>query len=154
MFTILPISGLIAKPLFGGLADKFMLHKMFFIIFQAILTIAFLSINFIPKVSLEEPSAMATFTCNELALLQTCLTMEQLNQEDLQNIKTIDGSCNLSCSIQSLEDVQKLCNSSKFNEICDSIKTIQPDSIEYLNKFKFEAKFHRSYNLSVSIFMY
>lgn len=70
IYTVLPISGLIAKPLFGGLADKYRLHKLFFITFQAVLAIAFFLINFIPKVHIVAPVSM---TCdNAAAFLEVC----------------------------------------------------------------------------------
>lgn len=61
IYTILPISGLVAKPLFGALADKFRLHKTFFLAFQAILAIAFFGINFIPDI---ETSADVVLACD------------------------------------------------------------------------------------------
>lgn len=70
VYTVLPISGLIAKPLFGGLADKFKLHKTFFLIFQAILAIAFFTIHFIPEI---DRTANVTFTCDHnIPYLEIC----------------------------------------------------------------------------------
>lgn len=62
IYAVLPISGLIAKPLFGSLADKFKLHKVFFLIFQAVLTIAFFSVYFIPEI---DRSANVTLICHQ-----------------------------------------------------------------------------------------
>lgn len=154
MFTILPISGLVAKPLFGGLADKFKLHKKFFIIFQVILTIAFLTINFIPGVPIEKPSAMANFICNDFAFLQICSPRIFSNQESLvsQNLKKNFASCNLSCSIESMETIQVLCNSWKVDKYCKLSEVIKPNEIKYLEKLEFEAQFNQSYDLIVSNF--
>lgn len=70
IYTVLPISGLIAKPLFGSLADKFRLHKTFFLIFEVILAIAFFSIYFIPEI---DRSAKVTLICdNDLPYLEIC----------------------------------------------------------------------------------
>lgn len=70
IYTVLPISGLISKPLFGGLADKFKLHKIFFLIFQVVLTVAFMSISYIPKI---DSSAIVTFICNKnIPYLEIC----------------------------------------------------------------------------------
>lgn len=70
IYTVLPISGLIAKPLFGSLADKFKLHKTFFLVFQAVLTIAFFSVYFIPEI---DRSANVTLICDEnLPYLKIC----------------------------------------------------------------------------------
>jgi len=70
IYTILPISGLIAKPLFGTLADKFRLHKTFFLLFQAILAIAFFSVYFIPEL---DRSANIILVCdNNIPFLEIC----------------------------------------------------------------------------------
>lgn len=83
MYTVLPISGLIAKPLFGSLADKFKLHKTFFLIFQAMLTIAFFSIYFIPEI---DRSASITLICNSnIPFLKIC-PQKQFTHEALSAI--------------------------------------------------------------------
>lgn len=70
IYTVLPISGLVAKPLFGSLADKFKLHKTFFLIFQVVLTIAFFSVYFIPQV---DRSANITLICDKnIPYLKIC----------------------------------------------------------------------------------
>ncbi|XP_050457331.1 major facilitator superfamily domain-containing protein 6 isoform X1 [Cataglyphis hispanica] len=98
MYTVLPISGLIAKPLFGSLADKFKLHKTFFLIFQAVLTIAFFCIYFIPEI---DRSASVTLICdNNIPFLEICpqkeFSQNTLNSVIVKNIHT-DSVCQLSC---------------------------------------------------------
>lgn len=90
MYTVLPISGLIAKPLFGSLADKFKLHKTFFLIFQAVLTIAFFFIYFIPEI---DRSADITLMCDSnIPFLKICPQKEfspkVLSAIILENIHT------------------------------------------------------------------
>lgn len=90
IYTVLPISGLIAKPLFGGLADKFRLHKTFFLIFQVVLTIAFFSIYFIPEV---DKSASVTLICDsDIPFLEICpqneFSQKTLSAVILENIHT------------------------------------------------------------------
>lgn len=70
IYTILPISGLIAKPLFGALADKFKIHKILFLIFQVIVAIALFTIYFIPEI---HNKANVYLTCNGEATLEMCL---------------------------------------------------------------------------------
>lgn len=83
IYTVLPISGLIAKPLFGSLADKFRLHKTFFLIFEAILAIAFFSIYFIPDI---DSRANVTFICdNDLPSLEICPQVE-FSKKVLNNV--------------------------------------------------------------------
>lgn len=98
IYTVLPISGLIAKPLFGSLADKFRLHKVFFLIFEAILAIAFFSIYFIPEI---DRSAKVTLICdNNLPYLEICpqteFSKKALSAVILENVHT-DTVCQLSC---------------------------------------------------------
>jgi len=74
IYTVLPISGLIAKPLFGSLADKFKLHKIIFLIFEAILAIAFFSIYFIPEI---DKNAKVTLICDkDVSYLEICPQIE------------------------------------------------------------------------------
>ncbi|EFN78694.1 major facilitator superfamily domain-containing protein 6 [Harpegnathos saltator] len=97
IYTILPISGLISKPLFGGLADKFKLHKILFLIFQVVLTVAFFSISYIPKI---DKSANTTLICdNSIPYLEICpekqFSKAALNTV-LDNTHT-NSVCQLSC---------------------------------------------------------
>ncbi|XP_032671290.1 major facilitator superfamily domain-containing protein 6 [Odontomachus brunneus] len=97
IYTVLPISGLISKPLFGGLADKFKLHKIFFLVFQVVLTVAFFSISFIPKI---DRSANVTFICdNNIPYLEICpekkFSVETINSVILNT--HINSVCQLSC---------------------------------------------------------
>jgi len=100
IYTVLPISGLIAKPLFGSLADKFRLHKTFFLIFEAILTMAFFSIYFIPEI---DRSAKVTLICdNDLPYLEICPKIEfskkALSAVLLENIH-VDTVCQVCIKI-------------------------------------------------------
>ncbi|XP_014474838.1 PREDICTED: major facilitator superfamily domain-containing protein 6 [Dinoponera quadriceps] len=101
IYSVLPISGLISKPLFGGLADKFKLHKVFFLIFQVVLTLAFFSISYIPNT---DRNANITLICdNNIAFLQIC-PEKQFSKETLNNVLVNDvldkhtkSVCQLTC---------------------------------------------------------
>lgn len=83
IYTVLPISGLIAKPLFGTLADKFRLHKTFFLLFQAILAVAFLSVYFIPEL---DRSANVILVCNDnIPFLEIC-PQHEFSKETLSGV--------------------------------------------------------------------
>ncbi|XP_058799956.1 uncharacterized protein LOC131669236 isoform X2 [Phymastichus coffea] len=141
IYTILPISGLIAKPLFGSFADKFRLHKGIFIAFQVILAIAFLTINFIPE---EEPSASSRLTCRGDTFLRIC-SKDELPKEPiyLQDIV----SCQLVCSVTP-NDTISICNSWHIDDVCVSNK----DKMEYeqqmqnLKLINFKISFNMSYD--------
>lgn len=96
IYTVLPISGLISKPLFCGLADRFKIHKAVFLIFQVILTIAFFTINFIPEI---DRSANVTLICNgNLPYLEICPQKEQFSKAALSDIISdvhTEGACHV-----------------------------------------------------------
>lgn len=92
---ILPISGLVAKPLFGGLADKFKIHKTLFLIFQAIVAIAMFTIHFIPEV---DKSANVTLTCNGDASLEICSKVG-FSDEVVRSAITDSLHRNVSCQV-------------------------------------------------------
>lgn len=98
IYTILPISGLIAKPLFGGLADRFRLHKVFFLAFQAILSIAFFSIYFIPELHVQQ-NANVTLTCdNAAAYVEVCSPNDF--SKNVVDAVLVNNSTNLSCNVR------------------------------------------------------
>lgn len=97
IYTILPISGLIAKPLFGGLADKFKIHKTLFLIFQAVVAIAMFTIYFIPEI---DNTANVALTCNGDASLEIC-SKEGYSDKVIHNVITDTLHLNLSCQVRS-----------------------------------------------------
>nr|XP_050846821.1 major facilitator superfamily domain-containing protein 6-like isoform X1 [Vespula vulgaris]XP_050846822.1 major facilitator superfamily domain-containing protein 6-like isoform X1 [Vespula vulgaris] len=135
IYTILPISGLIAKPLFGGLADKFNLPKTFFLIFQALLAISLFSIYFIPQ---SRTSANITLTCEGDLFLEVCSKKgfsDEIMHAVIATAETTDNpTCQLSCKA-SQRAYEELClwnplycsmNSSNIflNETFDFVATI------------------------------
>ncbi|KAF3425777.1 hypothetical protein E2986_10071 [Frieseomelitta varia] len=115
IYTILPISGLVAKPLFGALADKFKIHKMIFLMFQAVVAITMFSIYFIPEV---ESSANVQLTCNGDASIEIC-SKNGFPEKIINNVITETVHFNVSC--------QASCKASKelYNEMCSYWKTPQ-----------------------------
>ncbi|KAL7011869.1 hypothetical protein ACKWTF_014499 [Chironomus riparius] len=68
IYTILPIVGLISKPLFGAIGDRFHIQKRLFIIFQLVIIVSFFAINFIPSIP-----ANSEFHChNGATLMKFC----------------------------------------------------------------------------------
>nr|XP_033340940.1 major facilitator superfamily domain-containing protein 6 isoform X1 [Megalopta genalis]XP_033340941.1 major facilitator superfamily domain-containing protein 6 isoform X1 [Megalopta genalis]XP_033340942.1 major facilitator superfamily domain-containing protein 6 isoform X1 [Megalopta genalis]XP_033340943.1 major facilitator superfamily domain-containing protein 6 isoform X1 [Megalopta genalis] len=117
IYTILPISGLIAKPLFGGLADKYKIHKTLFLIFQVVVAIAMFTINFIPE---KDKSASVIFNCNAVASLEIC-SKNGFPNEVIQNVIINDHkdvSCQLSC--QGRKNIYtEICKSWKAKQFCN-----------------------------------
>uniref|UniRef100_T1GU06 Major facilitator superfamily (MFS) profile domain-containing protein n=1 Tax=Megaselia scalaris TaxID=36166 RepID=T1GU06_MEGSC len=50
IYSILPIIGLLTKPIFGFVSDKFQSHKLLFILAQGLTAVAFFCIMFIPNI--------------------------------------------------------------------------------------------------------
>lgn len=94
IYTILPISGLIAKPLFGALADKFKIHKILFLIFQVIVAIALFTIYFIPEIY---NKANVYLTCNGEATLEMC-SKHGFSDKIIQDVIT-EFHLNESCQV-------------------------------------------------------
>ncbi|XP_011314216.1 major facilitator superfamily domain-containing protein 6 [Fopius arisanus] len=148
IYTILPISGLIAKPLFGGLADRFRLHKIFFLLFQAILAIAFFSIYFIPPVELKTQSVQADviLKCDNAAVFLEVCSSTGFTNETLNNV--IDHGdpktkCRLSC--ESSEKLYKeLCNLN-VTEYCPKVD--HPDVLK--ERINFTAMFNMNRNVDL-----
>ena len=151
VYTILPISGLIAKPLFGGLADKFRTHKAFFIIFQAVLAVAFFSMNFIPEIVY---SAKTNLTCHYVAFLELC-SLEPFTQQEIQSMQGAakdNASCHLSCTLTTVNEVKALCDSWHVDHFCSPILAgFKEGQIEADKTIDFQAQFNESFEIRVNI---
>ncbi|KAK6627466.1 hypothetical protein RUM44_009943 [Polyplax serrata] len=100
---ILPFTGMIAKPLFGAIADHYRLHKFIFICFQVITIIGFFSISFLTKI--EDDSGQVKLVCGAetnfdvcfKGTSKDCLIKDILNQSFSE--KTV--KCSLRCDLSS-----------------------------------------------------
>lgn len=100
IYTILPICGMLAKPLMGAVADRFRIKKLLFIIFEIITAAALLPINYIPKIPTE---SKVHFACdNGAAVIDTSPGVAIKDDCILSQIKLEKGinstlHCNLQC---------------------------------------------------------
>ncbi|XP_066601805.1 major facilitator superfamily domain-containing protein 6 [Prorops nasuta] len=152
IYTILPISGLVAKPLFGILADKFRLHKTFFIVFQIIVALSFFSINIIPEI---ENSANATLNCKNFrhvsAVFLSICSKHGFSESTLGNVLTDaphTAQCQLSCQ-KTQNTNNELCKNWHIQEFC----TNSTDSFTS-NTFNFRASFDISNDIKVKNCVY
>ncbi|KAL7291114.1 hypothetical protein TKK_0015243 [Trichogramma kaykai] len=140
IYALLPITGLVAKPLFGGLADRFKLHKQFFIIFQIVLAIAFLVMNFIPELDFNQN---ATLKCNGDTFLNICS-----NSTFEYKGKDRNTSCHLTCKVTNFTDYEGMCRTWNIDsKYCN--QTIKPEEINTLQNIEFDAYFNTIDMLSV-----
>ncbi|XP_012257088.2 major facilitator superfamily domain-containing protein 6 [Athalia rosae] len=120
IYTVLPISGLIAKPLFGGLADKFQLHKTFFLLFQALLAISFFGINFIPEIL---TTAEVTVTCNNADAFVEIPSVGGFSNKVIHNLIGANNSnvnCEMSCTASN-RAYEELCAHWHAVQFCNQI---------------------------------
>ncbi|XP_012155601.1 major facilitator superfamily domain-containing protein 6-like protein A isoform X2 [Ceratitis capitata] len=62
MYTILPIVGMLAKPLFGFIADRYQRHRLLFLIGEVLTAVAFFLIQFTPAIPQALP--IVEFNCH------------------------------------------------------------------------------------------
>lgn len=98
LYTVLPIAGMVAKPLFGGLADRLKWHKQFFMLFLALTGILFFAINFTPEAESEASGPGVDLDCGSLTYLKTC--KNKTDSCDLKRLEVNVGNSTVECHIQ------------------------------------------------------
>lgn len=103
IYTVLPITGMLAKPIFGAIADRFRLQKTLFLAFQIVTAISFFVIQFIPEIQTESTARSAVLDCDAEIYFRFCskdidsCTADRLVAETSSNNTTI--SCELECAV-------------------------------------------------------
>lgn len=123
IYTVLPIVGMLVKPLFGIIADRFQRQKLLFLLFQILSAVPFFLIMFIPAIPQE---STVSFHCHEGASdlrycprngtsLDSCLTDGIVN--DATSNSTI-LSCQMDCKAEPwMWDT--ICHYWKVEKYCD-----------------------------------
>ncbi|XP_074032997.1 sugar baby transporter isoform X2 [Leptinotarsa decemlineata] len=118
VYTILPISGMLAKPFFGSIADRFHCQKILFLIAQLLTAVAFLSIFYAPKIDVDR---RVHFACHEnLAVFDTNSTdsVNDCSMPQLRKDKTMD-KCEMNCDMkENITDI--LCKDWKLSQFCQA----------------------------------
>ncbi|XP_055319817.1 major facilitator superfamily domain-containing protein 6 isoform X2 [Sitodiplosis mosellana] len=145
IYYILPILGLISKPLFGAIADRYQRHKLMFVIFIFLTVGAFTSVKFIPPIL---KSTKVDYHCNDgMADLKYCPTSIDHCAADLfiNNINqttTKEYTFDLRCEVKEdwmWELICKEWENSTTDCIRDEINTIHLKSLvkhDHINKLK------------------
>ncbi|KAF2885987.1 hypothetical protein ILUMI_20186, partial [Ignelater luminosus] len=90
VYTVLPFSGMLAKPLMGAIADRYRCQKLIFLIGQIVAAIAFLCMIFLPEVP-KTGNSKIHFSCdNSEAALKTCPNSDTCTFEHVRD-KVIDS---------------------------------------------------------------
>lgn len=112
MYTILPIFGMLAKPIFGTIADKFRCQKKIFLAGQLLTGVAFLAIFYSPKI---DTSRIVHFSCYNQTVgyfsnssINNC-TLDELRSQNTWN------KCEMNCGVI---DQSVLCNKWNISDHC------------------------------------
>lgn len=72
IYTVIPICGMLAKPLMGAIADYFHCQKRLFILMMLITAAAFVALNYTPHIDVD---MKIKFACDESeTFLNTCIS--------------------------------------------------------------------------------
>ncbi|XP_037933558.1 major facilitator superfamily domain-containing protein 6 isoform X2 [Teleopsis dalmanni] len=97
IYMILPIVGMLAKPFFGFIADRYQRHRMLFLCAEVLTAIAFFLIMFIPAIP--QPTPTIQFHCNSgYSILRHCsdqYNCVEANLESKYANQTL--TCNMHC---------------------------------------------------------
>uniref|UniRef100_A0A1L8DEU6 Putative transporter n=2 Tax=Nyssomyia neivai TaxID=330878 RepID=A0A1L8DEU6_9DIPT len=100
VYTILPVVGMLAKPTFGAIADRFQRQKLLFILFLLLTAVAFFAIKFIPPIPAD---TSVEFHCNGGAADFTHCPRE--NPHDAKIIEELQrDNSTLRCDLQCLAE--------------------------------------------------
>ncbi|KAM3968456.1 uncharacterized protein ACR2FA_005633 [Aphomia sociella] len=143
IYTILPIFGLVAKPLFGVIADRFKVQKSIFILFQIITIVSFSAIYFIPE---NRTSSTVQLDCgNGVTVLKSCIEGGSADECKISTLgkQNTTASCEMTCDMSSPKMWQTVCehwhipqycynekNSLRFSSYIDNITLL--DKCAYL----------------------
>ncbi|CAH2103996.1 unnamed protein product [Euphydryas editha] len=110
IYTVLPIFGLFAKPLFGVIADRFKIQKSLFLLFQIVIIVSFSAIYFIPEnvtkasVDLDCGNGASTLrSCYQDAGLIDQCQVTSLGKENSTSV------CKMNCDMDSPDMWQTVC---------------------------------------------
>jgi len=104
IYTVLPITGMLAKPIFGAIADRFRLQKTLFLAFQIVTAISFFVIQFIPEIQTESTARSAVLDCDAEIYFRFCskdidsCTADRLVAETSSNNTTISCEVCMLCA--------------------------------------------------------
>ncbi|KAJ8965602.1 hypothetical protein NQ317_004361 [Molorchus minor] len=117
IYTILPISGMLAKPLFGAIADRFHCQKKIFLFAQLLTAVAFLAIFYSPQVPVDRE---VQFACSDgVSVFNTYPgnTADECTILQLQNTDATDD-CRMECAMT--DDIWTIiCNDWNATQYCD-----------------------------------
>lgn len=129
IYSILPIIGLLTKPIFGFVSDKFQSHKLLFILAQGLTAVAFFCIMFIPNI----PTTVDFHCHGGESVLNVCpSSSNDCLQTELQ--KVLEGDKILTCQLKCQA------NSDQWDYVCKNWLNATCSSKESFIEMKTEIK--------------
>ncbi|XP_021930441.1 major facilitator superfamily domain-containing protein 6-A isoform X2 [Zootermopsis nevadensis] len=133
IYTVLPITGMLAKPVFGAIADHYRLQKTLFLAFQIITAISFFVIQYIPEIQTETTSSQAMLDCDALTYFKICsndtnnCAAARLMAETSNNGTIL---CELECAADAgfTKEVCEVWNVSQYCNLMNDINLLQFDA--------------------------
>ncbi|XP_053672708.1 major facilitator superfamily domain-containing protein 6 [Anopheles nili] len=121
IYTVLPIVGMLVKPLFGIIADRFQRQKLLFLIFQILTAVPFFLIMFIPAIPQD---STLTFHChNGAADLKYCPENgTSLDSCLVESITNSESNSSLLCDMECRTEPwmwETVCKSWNVSKYCD-----------------------------------
>ncbi|KAG4070995.1 hypothetical protein HA402_001432 [Bradysia odoriphaga] len=120
IYTILPVVGLLAKPIFGAIADRFQLQRMLFLFFLILTAVTFFAINFLPE--LNHKASVELHCHSSISELRYCGSVEDCVLNDLVK-EHPDNETNLLFNCDVVPDkwmLDYICDKWQKNVDCDS----------------------------------
>lgn len=90
IYTILPISGMLAKPFFGSIADRFRCQKFLFLAAQLLTAAAFLGVLYSPKVDVSRQVQLSCY--KNVPVLSTNSTISKCSIDEIKKVQSW-GTC-------------------------------------------------------------
>ncbi|XP_018566691.1 major facilitator superfamily domain-containing protein 6-A [Anoplophora glabripennis] len=140
VYTILPICGMIAKPVFGAIADRFHCQKKIFLVAELLTAVAFIAIYYSPEVPTER---VVHFSCSDSeAVFNTYPgnTIDECTLAEIQSKQSLE-SCRLDCeanatiwnTICTNWDAQEYCDPSKQTDRLTFTAQVPPSYTQIFN---------------------
>lgn len=113
IYTILPFLAMLAKPIMGGIADKYKMKKTLFITFQIFMGAALLGINFIPAIPKD---SRVHFSCGHNTTVFDTIVGNNTIEDKCAATKIMsslknqdDFRCQLSCNASDSKMLETMC---------------------------------------------
>ncbi|XP_034255431.1 major facilitator superfamily domain-containing protein 6 isoform X2 [Thrips palmi] len=118
IYAVLPIFGMLSKPLFGAVADYFKQQKPLFLLFQLLSAIALFTIQFVPEVPTKNPVELH---CHQETNLVMCNPFDPSATDRVAKESQRNGTvlCHVECDIGlNSSFYQDLCKDWNYRQYC------------------------------------